>query len=1193
MRPLKLVMSAFGPYAGRMELSMESLGASGLYLIAGDTGAGKTTIFDAITFALYGDASGESREPSMLRSKYASSDTPTEVELTFSHGGEEYHIKRNPEYERPAKRGNKMTKEMANVQLICPGGRVVTKKREVDAAVREILGVDRRQFSQIVMLAQGDFLKLLLADTMERQKIFRELFQTGYYQTLQFRIKDRRKEVYGQCQNARNSVQQYISGITCSENEGCTAEVEKARNGELPITEVMELLETLLRQDAAKENQEEQEMSELEKNLEKVNSSIGKAEEYEKTKKRLEEVREQERENALKLEQAEQAFQREEEKKARQDEIQKQQAMLEKELEEYDRLEKKREELRRLEQILEEAREDAGKKKRDLEQEQRELEELKKERTSLAHAGEQKERLLRQKENAEEYEDLNGKLLKAEKIQREAAELFKQAERAFKKEEGKKDRREEVQKQLTLLESELPQYSHLEELGRELGELEKTCRKLKNDEKNKKRELETMRQSLQTLREEQAALAHAGEQKEKLIRQKEQEEQLKKKLESFRKALKKYDAQREELEQRQQSYREAQEQAEGLEQTYFRMNRAFLDGQAGILASGLEEGDACPVCGSVHHPCLARIPAEVPTKEVLEQAERAYEKARAAAENASKKAGEISGKLSEQEAQLKELAEETAGRREPLPGDAEMGKLLSESRKKTADLKKQIADEEERTARKTELDGQIPDEEEKEKQLESKTAELKETLAAEESKRESLAGQVRSLAEKLTFSGKTQAEENRGNLSRELEELQRAYEDAEKRYKERSNAKIEADTQHQSLENQLAEAGNVEKWKDMPEGPAGEPLLLELKKMIAGLEKQIAEENLRTERREELEQKIPEKEAVLKQLEEEHRVLKDSIHSNEARKEIQTRQVKELAEKLGFPGKKEANAGLKKLSDELETLRKAWKEAEAAFKKYSSAADDLKGQAQSLQKGLERVEAIDKQEELGKQSQLAGRKKETLDRQKQIHARRTSNEKIYSSLKEKSKELESLEARYEWLNALSCTVNGDLAGKSKIMLETYIQTNYFDRVIRRANLRFMIMSGGQYELKRREAPGSSKSQSGLELSVIDHYNGTERSVKTLSGGESFIASLSLALGLSDEVQSSAGGIQMETMFVDEGFGSLDPDALQQAYTALASLTEGNRLVGIISHVGELKEKIDRQIVVTKDKTGGSRAEIWV
>ena len=137
----------------------------------------------------------------------------------------------------------------------------------------------------------------------------------------------------------------------------------------------------------------------------------------------------------------------------------------------------------------------------------------------------------------------------------------------------------------------------------------------------------------------------------------------------------------------------------------------------------------------------------------------------------------------------------------------------------------------------------------------------------------------------------------------------------------------------------------------------------------------------------------------------------------------------------------------------------------------------------------------------------------------------------------------------------------------------------------------MVMSGGQYELKRRQEADNNKRQSGLELDVIDHYNGTERSVKTLSGGESFKASLSLALGLSDEIQSLCGGIQLNTMFVDEGFGSLDEESLQQALRALTDLTEGSRLVGIISHVSDLKEKIDRQIIVTKEKTGGSRVEI--
>ena len=178
---------------------------------------------------------------------------------------------------------------------------------------------------------------------------------------------------------------------------------------------------------------------------------------------------------------------------------------------------------------------------------------------------------------------------------------------------------------------------------------------------------------------------------------------------------------------------------------------------------------------------------------------------------------------------------------------------------------------------------------------------------------------------------------------------------------------------------------------------------------------------------------------------------------------------------------------------------------------------------------------------------------------------------------------------------LTGIVNGKIKGgsKEKIKFETYIQTNYFDRIIARANTRFMVMSGGQYELKRQTDTDDRKSQSGLELNVIDHYNGSERSVKTLSGGESFKASLSLALGLSDEIQASAGGIQLDTMFVDEGFGSLDEESLEQAMKALNGLTEGNRLVGIISHVQELKARIDKQIVVTKEKSGGSRVELKI
>ena len=196
MRPLNLKISAFGPYAGTVELPLEQLGSSGLYLITGDTGAGKTTIFDAICYALFGEASGENRTANMFRSKYADPATPTVVELTFTHEGREYSIKRNPDYPRPAKRGDGITMEKASAELHFPDGRVITKTNDVTNAVEELLGVNKDQFSQISMLAQGDFLKLLLAGTDERIKIFRELFKTAYFLKLQDKLDEKFRESY-------------------------------------------------------------------------------------------------------------------------------------------------------------------------------------------------------------------------------------------------------------------------------------------------------------------------------------------------------------------------------------------------------------------------------------------------------------------------------------------------------------------------------------------------------------------------------------------------------------------------------------------------------------------------------------------------------------------------------------------------------------------------------------------------------------------------------------------------------------------------------------------------------------------------------------------------------------------------------------------------------------------------------------
>ena len=245
MRPCKLTISAFGPYAGVTELPLEQLGSCGLYLITGDTGAGKTTIFDAITFALYGEASGSSREPEMLRSMYAEPGTPTFVEMEFLYQGKKYTIRRNPEYLRPKDRGEGMTRQKAEAVLTFPDDRLpLTKSREVTRAVEEMIGLDKQQFTQVAMIAQGDFLRLLLAKTEERSRIFREIFHTKPYQILQEQLKNASGSLRLEYEEVVRSIQQYVQGIRCGENSGSFLLLEHARekNQSVSIGETVEIL---------------------------------------------------------------------------------------------------------------------------------------------------------------------------------------------------------------------------------------------------------------------------------------------------------------------------------------------------------------------------------------------------------------------------------------------------------------------------------------------------------------------------------------------------------------------------------------------------------------------------------------------------------------------------------------------------------------------------------------------------------------------------------------------------------------------------------------------------------------------------------------------------------------------------------------------------------------------------------------
>lgn len=302
-------------------------------------------------------------------------------------------------------------------------------------------------------------------------------------------------------------------------------------------------------------------------------------------------------------------------------------------------------------------------------------------------------------------------------------------------------------------------------------------------------------------------------------------------------------------------------------------------------------------------------------------------------------------------------------------------------------------------------------------------------------------------------------------------------------------------------------------------------------------------------------------------------------------------QVSALAGQLRFPDVRQAQAHHADLSRQREEMEQALLQAEQDNRQQQTRLTQLEAALRQLTELLRQGSDADRKTLEERNQALTQQRQEKLERQQQIRTRMQTNETIREQVVDKSWDLARREERYRWMAALSDTVNGSLRGQEKVMLETYVQMTFFDRIIRRANRRFLVMSGNQYELRRKAGGENNRSQTGLELEVIDHYNGSCRSVRSLSGGESFQAALSLALGLSDEIQSVSGGVRLDTMFVDEGFGSLDEESLAQAIQALNSLTEGKKLVGIISHVASLKEKIEKQVLVKKDRSGGSRVEL--
>lgn len=1037
MKPVKLTMCAFGPYADQVEVPMADFGDRGLYLITGDTGAGKTTIFDAITFALFGEASGPNRESSMLRSHFASPEAKTLVRLEFLYRGQLYQVERNPRYERPKKSGAGTTVEAPNATLTMPGGRVVTGNTAVTEAVKEIIGIDRNQFSQIAMIAQGDFLKLLLATTEERGKIFRRVFNTGIYQQFQSEIKNRTSQLKDEYEDLRKSILQYALGVACPENHPVYGELAKMQQDKdiYAVPRLLSCLAALIQEGMAAQEAEDLARKRLQEQITSLAGHIAAASA-----------------NNERLEQLERS-------KARLGELETHQV-------EY---QEKQIRLKKAQFALYYVKPAADA-----------LEKAQKTINELAQSQATQVQILGSKEP-------------------ELARL----EQAYQEERGKEAEREGLALDIAALEAALPAY---DELARLVRAAEGTNKKLQA----KEIEIAAIREKHQALEAERAqyldTVKKLGEIKveaERAQRRLDDAEKLSQTLADIQRALEVLAKDQKELDAAQDEYRSAQQESTARSSEYEELSAAFLSEQAGILASRLAKGLPCPVCGSTDHPDPAVMTAQAPS-------EAALQKAKEIAATAKERASRVSIAASGIKARLEAKQESVIQAARAVLGTATLGEIPGLLARAGEEAKAGLISAKEMVA---ELARQA-----RQKQAcEFRVTELETALA-------NMAVEA-------------------ANLEREIRDLKMAREGEKARittiqgtleYKSRAEAEMEIEGKSRKLGALKAGLETVEQARNKCQKQVDQAraLLADISGRLSTAQTELAE------------------------------AQENFLAALKARN-FQTR------------AQYEASLMSEHLIQELQN------DVEGYFAQQNA----LRAEISALNTAIQGTVPVDIETYAARLAALEGEKAAADKRFLELYASLETNQKVYEAITAKHSEMQEAEIGYQRLKNLSDTANGDLIGKPKMTFEAYVQATYFNQIIALANQRFHSMTGGRFELVRKEEPGDLRSQTGLELDVIDNYTGRSRSVKTLSGGESFKASLALALGLSDMIQRFTGGIQLESVFVDEGFGSLDSESLDQAIGVLSTLTSGNRLVGIISHVSELREQIDKKIVVKKNARG--------
>ncbi len=947
MKPIKLVMSAFGSYGGVEEIDFRDM-KRGIFLITGDTGAGKTTVFDAITYALFDETSGGKRDGDMMRSQFADEGTPTYVELVFSYGGEEYCVRRNPNYQRISKRKNKdgeytYTTEVAAVELTLPDGSVFPgKSRETNEKIKEILGVDVNQFTQISMIAQGEFLKLLHAPSKERKEIFSRIFDTKIYWQIQNRLKEQSKDLYIELSNNLLLLKRELENVQCPQGE-----------------------EKLLQEKLASEQLElawQQAMERVETGKEEIFTLLKEME----------------------------ALQKEQEAQ-----LQKQETACEEQLHHL--------------------------------------------KLQMAQAEEINGRFVRKQETEKSVVDIEQKLKTLAGKLAEWNEHKKELEKAL------AERMPKLEQQLAEARNLLPKYEQLEQRQNQAKEFfqrrelaAKELTEVQKQEEQQKQTQELLQKNQKELEPQLEQLSGLQQQEKELIRQQTELAEL---MEIIGQTVE----YKKQMEESGAKVSEAVAVHELRSREYERCNRIFIEEQAGVLASELEEGLPCPVCGSTSHPKKADLSKEAVTQQQVEVAKERLSKAQA---------------------------------------------MLEQEREKFLSYKQQY-----------------------------------------ESQRHLMQNQ----GERLL--GQNWTEKNALEITR--------------------NALADCKTQLKELSERCR---GIEK------------LQLQYRKQ----EEQLAETNQR-----------------LQQLSGQKEQRQNKYHEENLLYEKARQSLEELMETLSYPSKEALEEHLGQLEREKQQLegkqQTIWESIQTLKQQEAKGEGALEEQKKNLElliKELEEKEPVDISS-YSKQERELLTNREALEQKKlMLISVKNGNGQAEKNLEELYCKREVLMEQYRVAETLSRTANGNLRQQVRLDLQTYVQRRYFRHIIGEANRRLIKMSSGRFILQCRDLEQLGRQgEAGLDLDVYDMVTDKVRDVKTLSGGESFLASLSMALGMADVIQKNAGKVHLDTMFIDEGFGSLDEEARGKAIQILQELAGETRLVGIISHVTEMKEQMDRKLVISKGEKG--------